>query len=136
MSIWLQTAHAVAEWTQYHDPGVGTVGLASGDDSGAVILAQQQPGGGYDVPNPQPGQLPERFKQPAERALSFLMTLGIWSGVGMMIIAGLMVIWGRRNNNNSAITGLIGGAWTIGGLGLVMAAPAIVAMFLPAFGGP
>jgi hypothetical protein len=48
--------------------------------------------------------------------------------IGILICAG-MIILGRRNRNQMAIEGMIGGAWVLGGLAMASVAAVLVGAF-------
>ena len=85
------------------------------------------PGGG-GVPNPAP------IAPPGLAALTSTVIgwvkWGVLAGgvLGILICAG-MVILGRRNRNQMAIEGMIGGAWVLGGLAMASVAALLVGAF-------
>ncbi len=80
------------------------------------------------VPNPPPSPPPGLDKL-AQTMLGWLKWGVLASGIAGIIICAGMIILGRRNRNQMAIEGMIGGAWVLGGLALASAAATLVGVF-------
>jgi hypothetical protein len=81
-----------------------------------------------EVPNPAP-VAPPGLDKLAGTLLGWLKWGVLAGGVGGILICSGMIILGRRNRNQMAIEGMIGGAWVLGGLALASAAAVLVGVF-------
>ncbi|MEV0732253.1 hypothetical protein [Polymorphospora sp. NPDC050346] len=85
------------------------------------ILAAPEP-----VPQPPPG-----MEEKTNLFLGWMKWGGIIAGIAGFMIAGIMMVVGRRNRSSLAADGASGLPWIVGGLSVVALAGGIVGAVLP-----
>lgn len=86
--------------------------------SSVIILAPP-------VPNPNP-QAPPGLSGPVNMILGWMKWGGIAAGVAGLLASGIMMALGRRGRHNTAIEGVTGIGWALGGITVVSFAVALV----------
>lgn len=80
------------------------------------------------VPNPAP-IAPPGLAGIADQILGWLKWGVLAGGVAGLLICAAMITWGRRNRSATAMEGLAGSAWVLGGLALASVAAVLVGAF-------
>jgi hypothetical protein len=69
---------------------------------------------------------PDGFAEKAAELIGWLKWGVLAAGVVGLLICAMMIVLGRRNRNQMAFEGLIGGAWVLGGLLIASVAATLV----------
>jgi formate hydrogenlyase subunit 4 len=97
------------------------------DPSFYIHLSQSSPG--VQVPDGPIQAPPGPLAELAGKLIGMVKWGALVAGVLGMLTCAVMVIIGRMRNNATAVSGLVGTAWVIGGLALASGASALVGAF-------